>query len=69
MSQSVYDEWGSLCEEFDAARKADFDAFVVVSRRFQAFGAPSEEELREWDVAKAKLKDVKIRMRAFAERQ
>ena len=73
MSQAeVYAEWQKLCEEFEEARDANFQAFSVVNKKFAAIGHgtsninPTDDELSEFERTRKALEDINQRVDKFA---
>ncbi len=67
---NVFEQWDALCKEFEAARDAQFAAYVAVTRGFARVakgtgGNPSMEELEEYEKTSQRLDDIKRRMDEF----
>lgn len=64
-------EWQILCDQYEAAKNAHFQAFGAVNQRFSAIGRgvstvnPDEQMLSEFDATWLAWEDVKQRMDAF----
>jgi hypothetical protein len=72
MSQTeIHAEWQELCEEYEEAREANFQAYTAVSRKFVAIGQgtsitnPTNDELSKFENTRVALEDVNQRMAQF----
>ena len=67
-------EWRRLCEEHEFAKNSYFQAFSVVSQKFEAIGCgtsrtnPSEGELSEFETTWNNWENVKQRMDNFVKK-
>lgn len=68
MNQNNIDaEWHKLCNEYSQARDAQFEAFLIVTKKFAPNAIdPSEKELSEFEKTSQILENVIQRMRQFA---
>ena len=68
--KDAYKKWEPMCKEFEAAREAQFVAYVAVTRGFARVakgtgGNPTEEELDAYKKTSKRLEDIKRRMDEF----
>jgi hypothetical protein len=68
--KDAYEKWEVMCKEFEAARDAQFAAYVAVNRGFSRVakrtgGNPSEEELDAYEKTSQRLKEIGLRMDEF----
>jgi len=67
----IYTEWQRLCEEYEDAHEANFQAYTTVNRKFVAIGQgtsntnPTNDELLKFENTRIALEDVIQRMNQF----
>lgn len=67
----VYAEWQRLCEEYEDAREANFQAYIAVNRKFIAIGQgtsitnPTNDELSKFENTQIALEGINQRMAQF----
>ena len=66
-----YHEWDALCGKYESAQDDNTAAYLAISARLFTGGGdgkgpvPTAAEIARWDVARARLAAVDVRMRRF----
>jgi len=70
---NLAEKWNELANDYEAANKANMDAWMVVYKKQRAIADgvseqnPTEDELNAWDEASAKCEIIKNMMNDFIE--